>query len=287
METPAGSTPVSDLSKPWNSATILYVARAIDEISSGKALDILDVGCGDGGAIELLSGTGHRVFGYDYECRRDQITQKLKQFLGDKFDERVHFATDGKTIPFEDNSFDVLFANQVFEHVLHLDRIIEECARVLRPGGVLIALFPFATYPLEGHLKIPFVHWVPPGRLRRFYMWPFYALRLRPRAPEKTARGAAAYWDNWLTTATFYRFKNEVVGLAEAHFENLSMEPAKYIQARIDLQRKRGGIFRRINAFLLSIFRGNLQAFLLTYGFMGVFVIKGPKKAAPVLPQAG
>lgn len=37
-----------------------------------------------------------------------------------------------------DNSFDVVLASEVFRHVRHLDRALEEIARVLRPGGLLL-----------------------------------------------------------------------------------------------------------------------------------------------------
>jgi ubiquinone/menaquinone biosynthesis C-methylase UbiE len=65
-----------------------------------------------------------------------------------------------REIPFESQMFDVIYANQVFEHVRFLDRMFEECVRVLKPGGTLITLFPVATYPLEvpsgAHISIRF-----------------------------------------------------------------------------------------------------------------------------------
>ncbi|MCZ7645475.1 MAG: class I SAM-dependent methyltransferase [Planctomycetota bacterium] len=286
MDAPATTPPTSDLAKPWNSATTLCIARHIDELARGRTLDILDVGCGDGVAIELLAGAGHRLYGYDLAYRKDEAERRLKGFFGADYDSRIRFVTSGTTIPFADESFDVLFANQVFEHVMHLDALLKECARVLRPGGALIALFPFATYPLEGHVKIPFAHWIPPGALRRCCMYPFYALRLRPVAPARTAREAAAHWDEWLAKATFYRFRNEVEGLARAYFERFEVRPQTYIQARIDLQRRRGGLLRRLEALGLSLTKGRLQSFLMTYGFMAVLVIQNPKRAQAE-PPAG
>jgi SAM-dependent methyltransferase len=40
--------------------------------------------------------------------------------------------------PFDDDSFDVVHANQVIEHVKRLDHFLEEATRVLRPGGLLV-----------------------------------------------------------------------------------------------------------------------------------------------------
>jgi SAM-dependent methyltransferase len=43
-----------------------------------------------------------------------------------------------------DASFDLVFCNEVFEHVPDLERGLSELARVLRPKGALLATFPFA-----------------------------------------------------------------------------------------------------------------------------------------------
>lgn len=48
-----------------------------------------------------------------------------------------------KPLPFEDGSFDVIHANQVFEHVQNLLGLMAECHRILRPAGMLIAHVPY------------------------------------------------------------------------------------------------------------------------------------------------
>ncbi|PKN08876.1 MAG: hypothetical protein CVU73_06500 [Deltaproteobacteria bacterium HGW-Deltaproteobacteria-8] len=52
-------------------------------------------------------------------------------------------------LPFADNSFDTLLCTQVLEHVRDLGLIVGEIARVLRPGGALVASAPF-LYNLHG-----------------------------------------------------------------------------------------------------------------------------------------
>ncbi len=51
---------------------------------------------------------------------------------------------DLMALSFPDGSFDVVFSNEVFEHVPDLRRAVGEIARVLRPGGLLLGTFPFA-----------------------------------------------------------------------------------------------------------------------------------------------
>ncbi|HFD86281.1 MAG TPA: glycosyltransferase [Gammaproteobacteria bacterium] len=50
---------------------------------------------------------------------------------------------DVEDLSFSDGSLDLVVSNDVFEHVPHPSRAFTECARVLRPGGVLLATIPF------------------------------------------------------------------------------------------------------------------------------------------------
>ncbi len=51
---------------------------------------------------------------------------------------------DLQALSFPDAAFDVAFCNDVFEHLPDLARSLSELARVLSPGGTLLATFPFA-----------------------------------------------------------------------------------------------------------------------------------------------
>lgn len=48
---------------------------------------------------------------------------------------------DAREMPFPDESFDAILSIATFEHVLDLDRALEEMYRVLRPGGILFTRF--------------------------------------------------------------------------------------------------------------------------------------------------
>jgi SAM-dependent methyltransferase len=45
--------------------------------------------------------------------------------------------------PFPDNSFDAVLCGQVLEHCEYPYKLVQECQRVLRPGGVFIGVAPF------------------------------------------------------------------------------------------------------------------------------------------------
>jgi SAM-dependent methyltransferase len=56
-------------------------------------------------------------------------------------------------LTFAGSSFDLVLCNELFEHVHHLDQAFAEIARVLRPGGRLVATCPLAFGQLDSIVK--------------------------------------------------------------------------------------------------------------------------------------
>jgi len=75
---------------------------------------------------------------------------KAKRICGIDLDPRVvdnPFLDEGQvcdanSIPYPDNSFDVIFSDNVFEHLEHPELVLKEAARVLKPGGRLLFKTP-------------------------------------------------------------------------------------------------------------------------------------------------
>lgn len=61
---------------------------------------------------------------------------------------------DGNTFPFPDESFDFVVSFEVMEHVTSIERIFDECIRVLKPGGIMHHICPNYHSFYEGHYKI-------------------------------------------------------------------------------------------------------------------------------------
>ncbi len=117
---------------------------------------ILDFGSGQGRLIELALARNADIHGVD--------------LIGVAANERVRPIVDGR-IPFDDQSFDVVVSNQVFEHIADPRPSLLEIHRVLKRGGTLIALFPDGAVWFEGHLGLYFVHWLRPyPRLLHAYL---------------------------------------------------------------------------------------------------------------------
>ena len=56
-------------------------------------------------------------------------------------------------LTFDTASFDLVLCNELFEHVQHMERAFAEIARVLRPGGRLVATCPLAFGQVESVIK--------------------------------------------------------------------------------------------------------------------------------------
>jgi SAM-dependent methyltransferase len=60
---------------------------------------------------------------------------------------------DVMALSFESNSFDVYYSCDVIEHIPSIDRCLEEAARVIKPGGTLLATFPFSYRSASSIIK--------------------------------------------------------------------------------------------------------------------------------------
>ncbi len=98
---------------------------------------VLDIGCGGGFLTNKLAKAGHQVTGVDLSFPSLEIAKKQ-----DATASVAYYEADAYSLPFEENEFDAVCAMDLLEHVKEPWRVIEEAARVLRPGG----LFFFHTF---------------------------------------------------------------------------------------------------------------------------------------------
>ena len=98
-------------------------------------MHILDVGCGVGGSTRRLSHeTGCRVTGIDLSDEYIDAAERLTQLL--KMEDRVKFhAASALELPFEDNTFDGVWAIQMNMNIEDKQAWLKEVYRVLKHGG--------------------------------------------------------------------------------------------------------------------------------------------------------
>ncbi|MCC2668215.1 MAG: type 11 methyltransferase [Armatimonadetes bacterium] len=107
----------------------------LDHAPPERPLRILDAGCGTGGMMDL-----YRTWP-DPEVTGDDFSPDALRFSHGRGHHRL-VGGDLTLLPFRTGSFDVVSALDVIEHVEQDARAVSEIARVLRPGGILVATVP-------------------------------------------------------------------------------------------------------------------------------------------------
>ena len=143
---------MNSLSRPWtpgpenkpvyeflpgdNSRQTYALREALREVdhapNRGTAISVLDLGCGDGASYAAFSERSKAVrwVGLDIADSAEVASRPRKA---------LPFCTyDGIRVPLADDSFDMVYSRQVFEHVRHPENVISEAYRVLKPGGVFV-----------------------------------------------------------------------------------------------------------------------------------------------------
>lgn len=143
-------------------ATIRFYLRHTDTTSMFGNKDVLDIGCGAAGKTIYYASHGvNRIVGLEilekYKSQAEDLARK--KGYADVFQFRQG---DAAAMPFENNSFDTIIMNDAMEHVDEPEKVLQECHRVLKPGGKLFVNFPPYYHPHGAHLSdaigIPWVH---------------------------------------------------------------------------------------------------------------------------------
>jgi SAM-dependent methyltransferase len=101
---------------------------------------VVDAGCGVGGAaLDIAADTRCQVVGVNVSEVQLHLARTRAEGLG--LSHRVRFVPSdcSAELPFEDASIDVLMTVEAACHFSDKARFLRECARILRPGGRLVA----------------------------------------------------------------------------------------------------------------------------------------------------
>jgi ubiquinone/menaquinone biosynthesis C-methylase UbiE/predicted nucleic acid-binding Zn-ribbon protein len=123
-------------------ARYLFAKHFISRIA--QPANVFDAGCGSGYGSAELAKTGASVTGAD-------VSGEAVAYA------REHFGAQGirfveapcESLPFEPESFDLVTAFEVIEHLERWQELLTEANRVLKPGGVLLVSTPNRDYYTE------------------------------------------------------------------------------------------------------------------------------------------
>lgn len=106
----------------------------LEKLSHIPFQSALDLGCGTGEMLRLIlqKDIHKELCGIDLSeemlaVAKSKLTEKVKLFLG-----------DSESLPFSNNSFDVVYCNDSFHHYPTPQNVIREVHRVLKPGGTFL-----------------------------------------------------------------------------------------------------------------------------------------------------
>lgn len=97
-----------------------------------KKLNILDVGCGGGIVCEPMARMGGKVTGAD----ADPVAIEVARAHAKESDLKITY--ENKPAEELGKTYDVVLALEIIEHVDHPAEFVENCAKLLKPGGIII-----------------------------------------------------------------------------------------------------------------------------------------------------
>ena len=118
---------------PWN---VPYFQRILTQLwIDPKGKRALDVGCGGGLLAEEFARMGYPVTGIDPSDKSLEVARAHATHNGLHIDYRLRY---GHELAFENETFEVVYCCDVFEHIQNWDAVIGEIERVLKPNGVFL-----------------------------------------------------------------------------------------------------------------------------------------------------
>lgn len=143
---------------------IPYIER-FKQIREG--MNVLEIGCGDGGNLLPFAEKGCTVVGVD--MAESRIKDAIR-FFAESHTQGTFIASDVFKLTELENRFDIIICHDVLEHLDNKLTFLTGMKRFLNPEGVIFMSFPAWQMPFGGHQQIckskwashlPFMHLLP------------------------------------------------------------------------------------------------------------------------------
>jgi len=238
---------VDEIYSTWESLTENLCAAA-----DVNGLQILEVGAGTGRDSVRLSEKGARLTVLDYA---ENAFSKVRQVL-ENSDTSVNLVRgDGTVLPFEDESFDIVFHQGLLEHFHDPQPLMRENVRVLKKGGLLLIDVPqkYHIYTVIKHILIWMDKWLYPWETE--FSWK----GLRKLFKDYNLSVEREYGD-WLVPSLFYRILRELFRRTGLKKLPMKPEPIPFI----------GWIRKKLKEFLIKQpFQKYIKHSFITIGIIG------------------
>lgn len=159
-----------------------------------KGSNILEIGAAQGELCIALQSLGYSCSGIEPYEPAIEVSKHLTKKYGVSIDIKKGFAED---IPKDSNTFDLVIAESVMEHVKDVSAVFKEVMRVLKPQGAFYFITTSSLCPKQGEIGFfPFFPWYPKQIKKRIMNW---AVKYRPSLVCYTATPAVNWFTPWDT----------------------------------------------------------------------------------------
>lgn len=146
------------VTKYFVSRKLIFLLRYLGQPKKGERL--LDLGCGRGTFTEMFHNKGYDAVGIDLDPEyKNKLTNRKAKYL----------TASAESIPFPNNSFDVILLLDALEHINNKKKALSEINRILKPEGKAIIAVPnilsyfyarsFLTYTIRGKKPWTNIHY--------------------------------------------------------------------------------------------------------------------------------
>ena len=185
---------------------------------------ILDLGCGNGKSVQKWRSLGYPAFGCDIKFK-DENSPEVRTMLDEKI---IRFIQPNPyVLPFDNNSIDFIFSDQVFEHVQNYSETILELNRVLKPDGYCLHIFPSRYKTIESHTLVPFASII---RSRAWlFLWAKSGIRNRFQTGLTSGETTRRNYD-YLINKTNYLTKKQITLHFKKYFKEVTYCEKLYLK---------------------------------------------------------
>ena len=179
----------------------LFVKKRLEKYPypTGTALNL---GTGEGDYDRMIAGHCAQLMGCDVN---EEDLAHARQLNAD-VPNLLYEPNNALALSYPNASFDFIVSCEVIEHVGQPEKMVQEMARVLRPGGVAIMTFPSREFPITY------------DPVNRFWQW----IR-KPSDPENLiSQGAYAFGHDYLIGSADFKRWAEGAGFEILEFNGLS-----------------------------------------------------------------
>ncbi|MBV8837740.1 MAG: class I SAM-dependent methyltransferase [Alphaproteobacteria bacterium] len=199
-----------------NAEVVRYLELTRERLGLQKyEMNVLDWGSGRGEYVAWLREAGYNALGAEIRGEAADRGKDLLQAHGHSFERVIAPIQPNGETTLPTGFFHFVFTHYVLEHVADIDKVTKEIARVTAPGGFGFHVYPGQLRPIEPHLFMPLVHWLPKNRLRKWTIAAFVACGIEPKwgwlNGASVGEKAQAY-SAFVINETFYRSFREVRG---------------------------------------------------------------------------